>query len=85
MHIVLSVLLRIDNEHLISAIVGDMILLNEIIEGDEVLDIFLVELDMWLVTVYLCFVSDEHLSSVPLKAHLFLGLINISNQLGITE
>ena len=46
MHIVLSVLLRIDNEHLILAIGGDTILLNEIIEGDEVGDTFLVELCM---------------------------------------
>ena len=74
-----------DNEHLILAIGGDAILLNEIIEGDEVGDTFLVELDMWLVTVYLCLVSDEHRYSVTLKAHISFGLINLSNQLGITE
>ena len=45
-HIVLSMLFSMDNEHLILAIGGDTILLNEIIEGDEVGDRFLVELCM---------------------------------------
>ena len=74
-----------DNKHLISTIAGKVILLNYNLEGDEGGDIFLVEPYMWLVTGYLYPVSDENLSSVTLKAHLFLRLINISNQLGITE
>ena len=61
-----------------------MLLLNEIIEDDEVGDIFLVKPDMWLVTGYLCLMSDDNLPSVTVEVHLILGLINISNQLGIT-
>ena len=64
---------------------GDEILINDILEGDEVGDSFLVKPDMWLVTSYLCLVSDDHLSSVTMKAHLFIGLINIFKKLGITE
>ena len=61
-----------------------MILLNEILDENEVGDSFLVKPDMWLVTVYLCLVSDEHQSSFTLKVHLFLGFIYLSNQFGIT-
>ena len=46
--------------------------------------VFVVESGMWLVTGYLCLVSDDNIVSVTLKTHIFLGLINISNQLGIT-
>ena len=60
-------------------------LINEILDGNEVGDIFFIVPYMWLVTSYLCLVSDEHLASVIMMSHLFLGLINISNQLGITE
>ena len=62
-----------------------MILLNAILVGDKVGAIYLVKQEMCLVTGYLCLVINENLSSVTLKAHLFIGLINISNQLGIKE
>ena len=46
------------NEHLIQAIVDDIILINAIIEGNEVGDRFLVESYMCIVTGYLYLVSD---------------------------
>ena len=49
-------------------------MLNEILEGDEAGDRFLVKPDMWLVTGYLCLVSDENIASVTLKVHIFLAL-----------
>ena len=84
-HIVVSMILSIDNEHIIQAIVGDAILLNYILEGDEFGENNLVKPEIWLLTRYMCLVSDDNLASVTLKVHLFLGLINISNQLGVTK
>ena len=84
-HFVLYMFSSMDNYHLILSIVGDAILLNEILVGDEVGDRFLVEPEMWLVNGYLWPVSDEHLYYITPKVYIFLGLINILNQLGITE
>ena len=39
-HIVLSVFCLIENEHIFQALVGDTIMLNEILDRDEVSDIF---------------------------------------------
>ena len=52
-HIVISIFLSMENEHIIQAIVGDAILLNDILEGNEVGDRLLVKTDMWLATGYL--------------------------------
>ena len=76
--------LSMDNEHIIYASVGYEILINDIIEGDDVGNRFLFKPYMWLVTVYLYLVSDEHLASVNMKANIFLGIINVYNQLGIS-
>ena len=64
---------------------GDTVLLNEIIEGNGVCGRFLFKPYMCLLTGYPCNVSGEHLVSITLKENIFLGLINITNQLVVTE
>ena len=64
--------------------VGDVIIFNEILVGDKAGYSFLVKQEMFLVTGFLCVVIDYILASITLKVHLFLVLINISNQLDIT-
>ena len=84
-HICFALRLLVDNEHLVFTIIGDLILMYDIFQSNDVGDGSLAEPNVFVIARHFCLVGHYHGTTIALESHDAAGLVSICDQFLVAE